>query len=369
MTPVDPTPDDARDARREPTDDEVVDRLRAALESRATTHVPADRPVPAFELEERTRSGRSLGRVAATAAAVAAVGLGAFVLVDQRLSDREVPATPTRAPTASVVPSPTASLVPSPTLSSEPTPSTDPAPDPTAATRTAIGPASLVVPDGYELREDRGDASSTPIGRQWCLDSDGTRDCAVRVLQMDPEKNTLSSDTEGGYASNPQYCSSDMPSGRRAVVDYRDLTVGGRSGEYRDVRWTCGDGSVVDVVQVTVVTPQAWTVLADRATPASRELLAEVVASLELPAATSSVRLYDHGVLRSVEPVDGGRVRLAIDRVVVGWPNRNATTYAYLAPEGLEAGGRPLDELVGDTVTVRTDGTVVTDVILGPGTD
>lgn len=339
-----------------PTDEQVEARLRAALAASATAKVASDRPAPSLDLS--APAGRPLrGALVLSAAAAAAVlAVGVAVAVDR--PDPTVPASPNPVPSSSAPTEPTQSASPSatPTPTGSPTPSTT---TPPAPSRTAIGPASLVVPEGYRLREHTGTGSNVPIGRRWCLDTDGSRDCAVEVTQMDADANPLNSDVEGGYSSNPQLCTDGEFHTRRDLVEYRDVEVGGRAGEYRRWQWGCADGSTVDVAQATVVTPGAWTVLALPATPDARAAMADVVASLELPAATSTVRLYERGVLRAVENAGDGRVTLRIDRVVANWPNSNPATYDYRAPADLRVDARPVAELVGKTVTVWTDGTVV----------
>ncbi|MBD3784822.1 MAG: hypothetical protein IE926_18045, partial [Micrococcales bacterium] len=245
---------------------------------------------------------------------------------------------------------------------STPTPSSTPS----APLRTAIGPASLVVPDGWTVREHLGSADgSGPIGRVWCLAEEGASDaCAISVRLMAPSVNPLDSDTEGGYAADPMYCDPEAKY-TRTVEDYRDVGVGGREGEYRRWHWACADGTSRDVAQYTVVTPSAWTVFSDMATEDTRAVMDRVVASLQLPPATSSVRLYDHGLVRSVGCTPTV-CTLELDRTVPGMPNASTRTYEYHGDPDMTFGGGFVSPdpvgwpVVGPSVTIYTDGKRIT---------
>ncbi len=81
-----------------------------------------------------------------------------------------------------------------------------------------------------------------------------------------------------------------------------------------------------------------------------------------------TTRLYDHGfVTSSVAQADGSTL-IQIDRVIEGRPNQSTTVYSYRVPKGVPFGGDPAPvlgpDLRGRTVTISTDGQVVTTGII-----
>ena len=378
-----PTPDLPR--LPELGDDDLEQLLRGAFDARTRAEVPDDRVPPAMQWPSARAARRSWLTPLAVAASIAVVAAGGGLAIAQQHRTQQAPpatqtvtAEPTSAsPTSSTeTPSATATGTATGTAStSVAPPATSSAPGststrPSGPSVTAAG-ATLVVPAGYTFRQDLGSNGSSPIGRRWCFDTTGTTDCTFAFSALAPQTNPLDADTEGDYESNPEYCP-QVNGNRTSLTDYHDLTFGGRAAEFRSWHWACGDGSSHDIAQYSVMTPAPFNLFTDRATPTVLAAMADVVSSARLPAATGTIRYYDHGnITAAVAQADGSTV-VQLDRVAVGWPNQSTATYAYRVPAGMTftlvttSGTQqiPASGLVGRTVTLHTDGRVVTDGVI-----
>lgn len=319
--------------------------------------VPDERRPPAVERPSPAGSGRHWLAPLAVAATVAVVAGGIGVVALQHRTT--VPASGTQITNPIPAPHVTAA-------SAQPTPARTRVPTSTAAPAgqvvTAAG-ATLTIPAGYTFRKDTGSAGSTPISERWCLDTTGTSNCVISFSRLEPKANQLSADTEGDYLSNPQYCSPTKPFTAK-LTSYHDTTFGSRAAEFRSWHWACSAGLSFDVAQYSVMTPTPFDLFSDKASPAVTSVMAEVVASAQLPPATGTIRYYDHGFVTAATPQADGSTMLLIDRVAVGWPNQSTATYSYRVPAGVTFLGTvaPVDAtgLRGRTVSVFTDGSVVT---------
>ncbi len=353
------------------TVDEVQERLSAALDLEARGQFPDARRPPAVDwpvLPVRRRP--SWVAPLATAAVVAAMAATAGIVVADRNTQTQdlSPATASVSP-APVPPSSPATAAPTTTGQTVPPTTVPPADSPTSAptaastaTSVSVGGATLVVPSGYTVRADLGTGGGSPISDRWCIDTAGTTDCVVAFSRLRPDRNPLNSDAAGDYDSNPQYCGPGTPS---RLVDYRDTTLGGRPAEYRAWRWDCQGRPGVDVAQYSVMTPTPYELFSDRATAQVKSLMDGIARSSRLPAPTGSVRLYDHGILRTTQSGPVGGTTITLDRTIVGAPNNSPMTYDYVVPAGGRWDPTALAALVGQTVTVRTDGQVVVELV-GP---
>ncbi len=355
--------------------EQVEQRLRSALEARARASVPDRRLPPPIDWPDERSVRRTWLTPLAIAASVLVIAGGVAVATMHRTTQAP-PATQTTSGTVSPTPStstsPTASTAPTaPTATPSPATSGPSATTPQGGTPATVGGATIVVPVGWSIRQDTGSGGSTPINDTWCIEPRGGATCPITFVRMDPTRNPLDSDAQGGLESNPQYCNPGTGYTEDTLASYRDLTISGRAAEYRQWHIVCkAGGAVIDVAQYTVVTPTAYALFSDKATPEVRDVMAGIAASATLPAATSPTRLYDHGIVRTVTPVAGGGWTITVDRVIVGWPNQSNTTYSYVLPAGVTVSGPPAvggpvtvpaGELVGRTVRIHTDGQVITD--------
>lgn len=386
-----PTPD--LPARPELDDEELEQLLRGAFDARTRTEVPDDRVPPAIEWPTARSARRTWLTPLAVAASIAVVAAGGGLALAQQHRTQEAPPatqTVTAEPTSA---SPTATSTPSATATGTTTgtattgsgtatatgtatgsattavtpPATSTAPSSattTPAQRVTAAGVTLTVPAGYTFRQDVGSGGSAPISPTWCFDTQGTSDCAFSLIAYDPTRNPLDADTEGGYASNPEYCGQSGLTNAPGLASYVEQNWGGRSAEERIWHEVCADGTTHDIAQYTVMTLQAYGLFSDHATTRVRAAMAQVVGDSTLPAATSTTRLYDHGYLRSAQPTAGGTT-VTVDRTVVGRPNTGTQVYTYVIPASVY----PTDGLqkaVGTLIAVQTNGSVATGIVL-PG--
>ncbi|GAA1878545.1 hypothetical protein [Lapillicoccus jejuensis] len=384
-----PTPDLPR--LPELGDDDLERLLRGAFEERTRAEVPDDRVPPAVEWPSARAARRTWLTPLAVAASIAVVAAGGGLALAQQHRTQEAPpatqtvtAEPTSAsPTSSTgTPSTTATGTATGTATATGTgtvapPATSSAPSSattTPAQRVTAGSATLLVPAGYTVTQKSAQGAAVPT---WCLNSPGTADCVITFIDYHgTTSQALSSDTPGGYAANPEYCgagvvdSNPTKPGTSSVqlVDYSEGQWSGRAAEFRHWRYDCTDGTTYDVAQYTVMTAAPYGLFTEKASADVIATMAQVVAGSTLPPATSSVRLYDHGIVRSVTTAPDGSAVIAVDRVVIGRANGSTQTYPYTVPSGttfpdLKGGPAPLTaaQLDGRTVTLTTDGSVVTE--------
>jgi hypothetical protein len=331
-----------------PTEEEVRRLLSEALDLEARRRFPDSRRPPVVDWPAvPVRRRRSWVAPVAAAAVVAgmAVAVGAVVV------NRNQPTPPPAPAIVTITPTPNATSSTGPTVPS-PSPSTAvPSPSPTPGT---FAGAIFTVPAGWTQHAPSFDPGPTPLT---CLDPVGISSCTVRFGLI---RVGMDADVMGGMASNPQYCG---PGGNKSSsVDYRDLTFGGRAAEYRLWREGCVDGSAHEIAQYIVTTPAAFVLWSEHADVSVRDAMAQVVASAQLPPATSSVRLYDHGILRSVVARKDGGWDVSVDRVIVGWPNTSSTTYVYRVPASA-SWSQEMTGWVGQNVVLRTDGVQVIELM------
>ncbi|MEO7061465.1 MAG: hypothetical protein ABI083_17230 [Lapillicoccus sp.] len=346
--------------------EQVERRLRGALDAQARGSVP-DRRLPPPMDWPKERSGRPAWLTPlAVAASVLLIAGGATVVATHRASEAP-PATQTgpatTAPTTPATSSPTGPSTASATTSAATGATTTVS---QGGTSTTVGGATLVVPAGWSIRQDTGSGRSTPINDTWCVEPGGGTTCPITFVRMDPASNQLNADIEGGLEANPEYCDPATGPDTRTLQDYSEVTWGGRAAEQRYWTHVCADGSTYEIEQYSVMTPTAYLLFSEKATPEVRAVMAGIRASAMLPAATSTTRLYDHGVLRSAKPAPGGAMTITVDRTVVGRPNSNPATYTYVVPSSV-ANTAGLSPAVGTLIVVHTDGHVVTSFVLPGG--
>ena len=377
-------------------DRDVEQLLHDALEAKASALVPDSRVAPQREWRRRGAPGRWTAPLAVAAAALLIAGTAAVVSQRSASTTAATPATGTVTNSPSDLgPVGTPTGTASPTVTSDPSgplpttgPATPPGPAPsvaptgsltsntttpatpaTPATPTTVGGASVDVPSGWSIHPWPTSDVSQPISQTWCLTpiSDPTG-CVIRFERMNPGQNPISSDTQGGYQSNPEPCGVGEP---ESSPEYADVSLGGRAAEYRYWHLSCRDGRGLDIAQYTVVTPAPYQLSSDQATANVRAVMAEVARSATLPAATGSVRLYDHGIVRSAVTRPDGAWDITLDRVVVGRPNQSPATYAYRVPASAvpQRDGTAVapEAAIGQTLDVFTDGAVVTQTFFYAG--
>lgn len=346
-----------------PTEEELQRLLGEALALEARSRVSDSRRPPEMQWPTDLR-GRRRSWVAPLIAAAVVAGMAVAVgtVVVNRNQQTPAPiastvsATATPSQTPSTVPSPSSGTsTPSPTISTSsedtPSPTRSPTQVPTNTSVSVLG-AELVVPPGYAVTPGQG-------ADRRCISTVNTTDCLVSFKLLGDYE--LDADSEGGGVGNPHYCENGyIP---RRLLDYRDTTLGGRPAEYRAWHWDCQTGPGADIAQYTVVTNVAYVLFSDHATDEVKDLMAQIAASSTLPAATGSTRLYDHGIVRRTQSGPDGGTTISLDRTIVGAPNNSPTTYDYLVPAGGRWDATALAALVGQTVTIRTDGQVVIELV------
>lgn len=327
---------------------DVVTRLHAALDAEANRLVPSTRTPPAMAWPPATthllRPRRAwLTPLAAAAAVVLVVVVAA---VSRALMPAPVPAP------ATPVPSPPSSTNPTETPSS-------------SSSVVTMGGARLILPLGWSASPVA--ASSAQPGAGWCLGPDGQ--CAVGFAAIDP-RLAVNPESQGGYDADEATCGPGL--GRRVLSASEDLLVQpGREAVYRVWTWTCPDGRTREVAQYVVPSPPGFILSTGQADPAVLEAMSAMMRTAQLPpAAPGALRYYDQGYVRSVTP-SGDGYDLSIERAAGGYVNDWIATGArvvYHVPRALfTSGALPPANQVKGAVVVRTDGTVVTRILVPGG--
>lgn len=301
----------------------------------------------------------------AASLAVAGVTIGATAAVNALLDRNAVaPATPRPVPTAAPRPVPTAT----PTSPSTPT-----TPATTLPTQSPVvvelGGASISLPPGWVARDYALYlvASSHPIAaQQWCLTpsqlptstKDGACPLTLGTIDMKAGGNAVDVDAEGGWSSNPQYCS-DFVSGTSSSETTGDRPFGGRTADWR--RWTinCHDGTQHLLEQYVVASGPGLILFSEHADASVHDAMTEITTHSTLPPRTSALRYMDRGYIRSIDRTSAG-AQIRLDRAVStlhGFLNENPATYLYVIPTAM------FDQahlVVGSLGELFTDGTTVT---------
>ena len=345
--------------------------LKKALNDRVNERVGPRQNPPAFDAlrSAKLRSGGATSsrwlRPLLAAAVVAAVTIGATAAINA-LSDTNpvAPATPRPVPTATPGPVPTA------TPTSPSTPTTPAATLPTQSPVVVeLGGASISLPPGWVARDSALYlvASSRPIAAQeWCLTpsqlptstKDGACPLTLGTIALKAEGNPVDVDIEGGWASNPQYCS-DFISGTGSSETTGDRPFGGRTADWR--RWTinCHDGTQHLVEQYVVASGPGLILFSEHADARVHDAMTEITTHSTLPPQTSALRYMDRGYIRSIDRTSAG-VQIRLDRAVntsYGILNENPATYPYVIPTAMFDHAHLV---VGSLGFLYTNGTTVT---------
>ena len=201
-----------------------------------------------------------------------------------------------------------------------------------------------------------------------CFGPSAANPCAVLVAELAP----ADVDPEGvrGRSGDPGVCRSG-PVLSITTAEARVATVGGREAEYRRLTWTCTTFDLQPpVVQYVVPILPGW-VIATRMPddPAVASVFARMVSGLVLPPARAPLRLVDQGRVASVA-LSGNGVDIVLKRMsgshVNSWRETGARAN-YHVPSALFAPGEAPTALVGQVLTVRTDGSTVTAVVIPGG--
>ena len=273
---------------------------------------------------------------------------------------------------------------PAPQVAAPPTPSaaaTSPeaSTSAAAATTTVVGGMTVSVPAGWTITPQTYIPGGGPMpgSTVWCIDPvTATGSCTISLTSAGlAAANPLDVDVEGGWLSNPSYCTGDAKYAQAThKLDIADVrTFGGRSAEYRAWTHTCTATEVVHVEMYEVAYAPAWILFSDQADSYVSAVMGWVAQHSMLPAQTLPLRLQDLGYVRSVKTVGTSYV-IALDRVyanVYATPaeiNNAATTYEYTLPVSFtDAGGtRITAPKVGDRVFLTTNGSAVTSYSVQP---
>ncbi len=377
-------------------DDDMERLLREAFDARARQAVPDDRRPPPIVWADAPRARRPWIAPLAVAASIAVVagGVGLTVLhqrpvaappAAQVTSGSPTPG-PTSATTASSTPSTTGTTAPtspatgSGTGSATGSGTTGPTSAPPAAGRTlTFAGATVVLPPGWGATPSSFATNDQRRYEQLCIDPVashgssnlyGSPDCTI-FLTTSGADWPIDTNIQGGYETNPSYCGASVVG--QPLKEYRDVTMGGRLAEYRRWVFTCSDGkNGATIEQYQVPTVSSWVLWSEHAAdPAVHTALAAIAGSVTLPAATSSTRLADHGNVTAAVPQADGSTLIQLDRVIQGMPNKSPAVYTYRVPAGLTfvliglpKQDIPASGLVGRTVTLHTNGKVVTDGLI-----
>ena len=356
--------------------------LKKALNDRVNEHVGPRRNPPAFDASRSVtrRNGRATSSrwliPLLAAAAVAAVAIGATAAVNAKsTAHRVAPATPGPVQTATPGPVQTAT----PTSSSAATTSTT-----TGVTQSPVvvklGGASVSLPPGwvardYALYEAAG--GGTIAAQQWCLTPSelpastkfGACPLTLSTIALNAEGlvgslsggNPVDVDVEGGWASNPHYCTDAIYNRAGSSETTGDRPFGGRTADWR--RWTlsCPDGTQHLIEQYVVASGPGFILFSGRADATVHNAMTEITTHSTLPPQTSALRYMDRGYIRSIDRTTAG-VQMRLDRAVStthGILNQNPATYPYVIQTAI------FDQahlVVGSLATVFTNGTTVTSV-------
>ncbi|WP_153505238.1 hypothetical protein [Cumulibacter manganitolerans] len=343
---------------------ELEDDLRATLARHARDAFPDDRPVPPLDLG---RPGDPVGapgsdggwrrsRIALLAgAAVIGIAVGVGTFAAQHRETR--PAGPGGVSRSSGPGGVSQSSAPRETTqSTQPSTATASSASSTAAAVQYVpgvyGGAQIPIPPGFQVAK-----SPTGDPARVCLGDDGST-CTIEVVSR---QETVDADTDGGYASDPQYCP-PASGGSRSLSGYESFQSDGHPVEYRGYHWVCADGTSVDTATFVTVGKPTYVLFSEHATPAVVAAMKEALQQAKLPARQGDLRTYDYGIVTAVTPSADGSVTIALDRAVPsggdGPVNNNPATYDYRIPATTT---RPT---VGDTVKLYTDGETVTDCLV-----
>lgn len=239
-----------------------------------------------------------------------------------------------------------------------------------APVTVALDSATLVVPQGWTVGEQQ--SSGTLADATWCLDPASTPGRCTILLQSAgvAQRNALDPDTEGGWLSNPSYCSAEQAANPpvKFSLDLADVrSFGGREAEHRVWTHTCSATKVIHVEQYEVVSAPGWIMTSDYAEAGVSAVMAEIARASILPAQTLPVRLADKGYVRSVTKNASGYV-ITLDRIYSdptspsGEINKASTTYTYTVPTAalISQGGAGAPPVVGDRVYLASNGSTVT---------
>ena len=277
--------------------------------------------------------------------------------------------------------------VPAPQVAGPPTPSaavesptsgaSSPAP---SATTMVVGGMTLSLPAGWIVTPQTYIPGGGPMpgSTVWCIDpATATGACTISLTSAGlAAANPLDVDVEGGWSSNPAYCTGDPQKYAHAThsLDVADVrSFGGRSAEYRVWTHACTPTEVIHVEMYDVAYAPAWILFSDLADSDVSAAMAWVAQQSVLPAQTLPLRLQDRGYVRSVRTVGTSYV-ITLDRVyadVYATPaeiNNAQTTYEYSIPVSLSdaAGTRVAAPKVGDRAFIVTNGSAVTSYSVQP---
>lgn len=238
------------------------------------------------------------------------------------------------------------------------------------ATTTVVGGMSLSLPAGWAVTPQTYTAGSGPApgSTVWCIDPMAAKgSCTIFLTSAGTASgNALDVDTEGGWLSNPEFCTGAPLSDKLDAADVRSF--GGRSAEYRAWTHTCTN-KVIHVEQYEVAYAPAWILYSELADSTVSSVMAFIAQQSVLPPQTLPIRLADKGYVRSVSSTTAGYV-ITLDRVYVdpssstGEINNASATYEYTVPKAaLSAGAAPK---VGDRVYLVSNGTTVTSYLVTP---
>jgi hypothetical protein len=222
----------------------------------------------------------------------------------------------------------------------------------------AVGGATLVIPDGWQVT----DAPGVPQGRRWCLNPTGAAGirCTIAFQSMSAfaagRPVDVDVDRRGfGVVDPPRFCENDAV---RFTEQTGDRAFGGRGADWRRWAGTCPDGSAFAIEQYVVATNPGYALFAAPADARTHAAMNEIVQYSFLPRQSDPLRLMDRGILTSVDRAADG-VTVTIDRVVLSETERvtvvnlNPTTYRYLVPTSVYDAAHVS---VGDRVKIETDG-------------
>ena len=210
----------------------------------------------------------------------------------------------------------------------------------------------------------------------WCIDPDTATGACTISLTSAGASSDLDVDIEGGYRSNPEYCSGDPAYVKtNHTLDIADVRMfGGRSAEFRAWTHTCTTPhTVIHIQMYEVAYAPAWILYSELADTTVSGVMSWIDQHSVLPSQTNPLRLEDLGYVRSVR-TSGTNYVIGLDRVYAspdsptGEVNNASTTYEYAVPVALTDGGgrRIATPTVGDRVRIATNGFTVTSYTTQP---
>lgn len=332
-------------------------RLQDAVDAE-TDRVPMPRFVPPTErsaeivpLDSRRR--RTAWLVAAAAVAVVALSAAGILSTKYLSGSQGVPAGPVTTPAVA----PTSSAPSGPTERA------------TATSTAALAGANLYIPLGWVVTQ--ADATNSAADHVWCFDPAGqSGQCTVTLSEVEPAtaaQNGLDVDTQGGWLSNPSFCSApDVPGPDSLdVADIRPL--GGRDAEHRV--WTLGcSGRTIHVEQYEVAYAPAWILYSQLADSTVSAAMATIAQNSTLTPQTLPLRLTDYGdVVSEKTTTTGLDITIARQYVDPSQPSGVIDAHAtasYTVPSSVLGQSSPT---VNGRVRITTDGTAVTQLAIVGG--